>query len=291
MIRFCPTKAVLMGLLSTAPLVACATAKPSQQLVDARKTYEDARIGMAAQLAPAHLHEARKALAAAERENHDDPGSWEEQSLAYIAKRKAQYATLEGDREHSRRIKQDADSKYRMLADQQLQSMRDRERLASEQERVERAEASTKAAIATLQEIAKVQEDQGNTVITVPSQILFASGSTNLLPIAQEKLSGLAEALKQDEQLMVTVKGYSDSRGSARVNQRVSEQRAEAVRSYLIGQGVEPERVKAMGEGENDPVAPNTTADGRANNRRVVLVVEQPEKAKDKAQKRPRPST
>jgi len=83
-------------------------------------------------------------------------------------------------------------------------------------------------------------------------------------------------ALKQsDESSTFLVEGHTDSRGSAEMNQDLSAQRATSVRDYLISQGVSPDRIKAVGRGLNEPVANNDTAEGRANNRRVEVVVQQ----------------
>ena len=67
----------------------------------------------------------------------------------------------------------------------------------------------------------------------------------------------------------------TDSRGDARQNARLSEDRALAVRTYLVEKGVDPERITAVGRGEEEPVASNDTPEGRANNRRVEILVRQ----------------
>ena len=79
--------------------------------------------------------------------------------------------------------------------------------------------------------------------------------------------------LKQHPRLKVEVQGYTDSTGSVAYNMRLSRRRAEAVRGFLIGDGVDPAQMRARGYGPHDPVASNRTAEGRALNRRVVLEV------------------
>ena len=143
----------------------------------------------------------------------------------------------------------------------------DRERTQAEKERDE--------ALATLRGFASVNEnDERGLVITMPAEIMFRSGSSALLPRAKEKLDDVASALHKlaGEQTFV-IEGHTDSRGSAAFNQRLSKMRADAVRSYLIEQGVSRDRIIARGRGEDDPVASNGSAEGRANNRRVELVV------------------
>jgi OOP family OmpA-OmpF porin len=86
-------------------------------------------------------------------------------------------------------------------------------------------------------------------------------------------LDGVATGLKQHPRLKVELQGYTDSKGSVAYNMRLSGRRAQAVREYLIGDGVDPSQLTARGYGPEDPVASNRTADGRAQNRRVVLEV------------------
>ena len=76
------------------------------------------------------------------------------------------------------------------------------------------------------------------------------------------------------EKQKIVVEGYTDSNGNDDSNLRLSQSRAESVRSYLISKGVKAERIQAVGKGEASPIAPNDTAEGRANNRRVEIVVE-----------------
>ena len=83
------------------------------------------------------------------------------------------------------------------------------------------------------------------------------------------------QALKQTEdEKTIKVEGYTDSRGADDMNLKLSQQRAEAVRNYLVSRGVKGERISAEGKGEQSPIASNDTAEGRANNRRVEIVVQ-----------------
>lgn len=109
--------------------------------------------------------------------------------------------------------------------------------------------------------------------ITFDSGILFDVGQANLRTVAQQNLSDLAASLEDYEGTDVVVFGHTDSTGGADLNQRLSEQRADAARTYLIGQGLENERVSAVGRGPNDPIATNETAAGRQENRRVEIAI------------------
>jgi OOP family OmpA-OmpF porin len=86
-------------------------------------------------------------------------------------------------------------------------------------------------------------------------------------------LDPVATNLKKYTGLRIELQGHTDSVGADRYNQQLSQQRAESVREYLLGQGVSAAQVVARGYGESQPIATNGTPDGRAQNRRVVMKV------------------
>jgi len=105
----------------------------------------------------------------------------------------------------------------------------------------------------------------------VYEDIRFASGKAELTAGSTPVLREIAAALKANPRLKVEIQGHTDNRGSLALNERLSQQRAEAVRAYLIDQGIAPERLIARGYGPHQPIAGNDTAVGRARNRRVEL--------------------
>ncbi|HYT68944.1 MAG TPA: OmpA family protein [Vicinamibacterales bacterium] len=105
------------------------------------------------------------------------------------------------------------------------------------------------------------------------SDVLFDTASANLKPGAREKLAKIAGIVMAHPGLEMAVEGHTDSVGSASYNQQLSERRADSVRSYLVGQGIAPSAVATSGFGEEQPVASNSTAAGRQQNRRVELIV------------------
>ncbi len=113
------------------------------------------------------------------------------------------------------------------------------------------------------------------TAISVPLSFsgFFKSGGSELTGEAKTKLDAYVEYLKANPKSSVAVKGYTDSRGSVKNNQRLSEKRANSVKLYLEGEGVDASRIKATGLGEANPISDNATAEGRAQNRRVELVM------------------
>ena len=105
------------------------------------------------------------------------------------------------------------------------------------------------------------------------SDVLFDTGSYILKPGAREKLAKVSGILLAHPGLTMQIEGHTDSVGSDEFNQRLSEQRAESVRDFLLEQGVLPSSISAQGLGKNQPVASNDTAEGRQRNRRVEIVV------------------
>jgi OOP family OmpA-OmpF porin len=99
----------------------------------------------------------------------------------------------------------------------------------------------------------------------------FAFDSDEIDPASAVVLDVVAETLSGRPEAAVRVEGHTDSMGSDTYNQTLSQRRAEAVRRYLVGQGVAAARLEARGYGESRPIAPNETAEGRALNRRVEL--------------------
>jgi outer membrane protein OmpA-like peptidoglycan-associated protein len=104
-------------------------------------------------------------------------------------------------------------------------------------------------------------------------KLRFRTGSSELTEEAREELQKLSSLLMQTPSEKLRLKGYTDSRGAEEINQTLAHARVESVRSALIAQGVNPEQVELVAEGEARPVATNATAAGRAKNRRVEVEV------------------
>jgi len=105
------------------------------------------------------------------------------------------------------------------------------------------------------------------------ADVLFAFGKYDLQPAAREALAKFSGIVIAHPGLHLSVEGYTDSVGSDAFNQTLSEQRANAVRDYLIQQGLDPTQITATGFGKADPVASNDTAQGRQQNRRVEIII------------------
>ena len=103
--------------------------------------------------------------------------------------------------------------------------------------------------------------------------VLFAFGKFDLRPEARERLAKLSGIVLAHPGLFLSIEGYTDNVGGETVNQTLSENRAGAVRAYLISQGLDPKTMTTTGYGMSRPVADNSTADGRQKNRRVEIVI------------------
>jgi len=114
----------------------------------------------------------------------------------------------------------------------------------------------------------------GRSEITVKQQIQFAVDSANILPESQGLMTEIADAILRNPRIKrVEIQGHTDNTGPAEHNQSLSEQRAEAVRAWLTGHGVGPDRLVAKGYGQSKPLVPNVTSANKARNRRVQFII------------------
>lgn len=120
---------------------------------------------------------------------------------------------------------------------------------------------------------ADVQRRDDSLLVNFSSQLLFDTGAAQLQPGAYDRLRSLATTLNNYPKSSVIIKGHTDSTGDERFNQRLSEDRADRVRTYLISEGVSASRISAIGFGETMPVSSNSTEAGRAQNRRVEIEI------------------
>lgn len=120
---------------------------------------------------------------------------------------------------------------------------------------------------------ARVERVGEGITVTFDSGILFDVNSADLRAAAQQNLRDLVESLREYEGTEVLVVGHTDSTGTAAYNQGLSERRASAARTFLVGAGLEAGRVRAVGMGLNEPIASNDTEAGRQENRRVEVAI------------------
>jgi outer membrane protein OmpA-like peptidoglycan-associated protein len=130
---------------------------------------------------------------------------------------------------------------------------------------------------------ANVQPQGEGLLVAFPGDVLFDTGSSALAPGAYGRLDQLADSLNRYPDTDVVVKGHTDGSGDDGYNQTLSEQRADAVRRYLIGKGVSPARITSIGFGESMPLATNSTAEGRQQNRRVEIELRPNQRMREQA--------
>ncbi len=283
----------LCSALGAASLAGCAsTPTPPPELVQARAAYGSASRSPASTLALVDLYNARGDLTRAEESFAAEPGSDATRDIAYIAHRRALAVEargymLEADRrvETARRdgvaltserlgVAQTALADVRMqLQTTRLDATQSQAQLAEERGRREAAERQAAAAMESLRRVADVREEQRGVVITLSGEVLFTTGQSTLRPVAQRRLDQVASALVNQGARGLIVEGHTDARGAAAANQQLSLTRAQTVRTYLITRGIPEGAIQAFGLGSSRPVASNDSAEGRANNRRVEIIV------------------
>ena len=290
----------IVSTIAFAGLVsACAPMVP-HELADARLAYQQASQGPAARVAPAELHKAQEALTEAERSFGDKPDSQRTKDLSYVAQRKAELATALAQGELAKQKRHAAESDFTktqtqiigqqgntlnstraQLADSQRDNDAKGQALTREQQarldaerKTADAEKRAKEAQDSLAKLAMVKQEERGMVITLSGSVLFASNKSELLPEAQTRLDQVAAALLATKERSIVVEGYTDARGSETYNIDLSRRRAESVRGYIVSKGYDADLIKSNGLGKARPIADNASAEGRANNRRVEIVVQ-----------------
>lgn len=274
-------------VLAVAQVAGCATTTTPAELTTARSSYQQATQSAAASHDPADLHTAKKAMDAAERSFEEDGNTQETRDLAYTADRRARIAESRGNAskatEEQKKTINDMHSQQaselgqanKKLAQQGQTMEAQAAQVASEREARLAAEKRAAQATADLAKFASIKEESRGMVITLSGGVLFASAKSELLPAAQLKLNSVADALmQQDPDSKMVVEGHTDSQGGDAYNQDLSQRRAQTVRDYLVGRGVAADRATAQGFGSSRSIADNKSAEGRANNRRVEIIVE-----------------
>ena len=221
----------------------------------ALKRQEEARIERERQAAADREQQAKAAADLAAKERMQA----EEQQRLETARRTAAEA-------EAKRIRADADAAAARAAQQQKAAQAELERAQREQQELRQQLTEQ------LNTILETRDTARGLIVNL-SDVLFDVGKSSLKPGAREKLAKISGIVVSHPGLKLEVEGHTDSTGSEEFNQTLSEQRANAVREFLIQQGVNQASVTARGFGESQPVASNDTAAGRQQNRRVEMVV------------------
>jgi outer membrane protein OmpA-like peptidoglycan-associated protein len=283
-------------------VAACAASLPPQDLVSARAAYSRAsNDGKTTQLNPRDMDTAHKQLDVAETSFRENGDTQDTRDQSYLALRKTEYAeviarTRQSDQATGATVDAMHADEKRVVASTSAALGRSKVALANqdatltaqnvalqagkvalkdEKARREDAEKRAAQAAADLAKFATVTQEPRGMVITLSGSVLFASAKSDLLPAAQVKLNDVANALiKEDPLSKIVVEGHTDSQGGASYNQDLSQRRAQAVRDYLVSRGIASDRITAQGFGPSRAIADNASPEGRANNRRVEIVVQ-----------------
>lgn len=259
----------LMGLgCSTIP------ARP-MALEEARTAYAQAQQDpQVATNAPVALREAEEAVRRAEQTWEKDKNVREVDNLAAVAKRRVAVARAEAHKKMAEmEVAELGSERQRVLLEARTREAERAQREADrsyQQVRVVTTTRETQHDLAAFK--AQTRETTRGLVLTLDG-LLFGPNQAALAPGGIHRLSQLVTFLKAHPERRVTIEGYTDSIGSASHNLELSQRRAEAVRSFLLQNGVDATRITATGYGEASPLAPNNTEAGRLQNRRVEVII------------------
>ena len=186
-----------------------------------------------------------------------------------------QQAAIQADKDRAAAEYQRQQAEMRATKERtDAEARRQQAEITKGQQELKDSERRTAAAMAELAAIAAVKEEERGSVVTLSGGVLFRSAEATLMPSALTKLDQVAKALLSVRERNIIVEGHTDSQGSREYNQGLSERRANAVRDYLVQRGYPADRIRISGRGEDNPIANNASPEGRANNRRVEIVIE-----------------
>src|SRR6202158_3677408 len=248
----------------------------AQNSRDAAQNAEDARLITIRKMKE---EEAANAKAAADRReseaNAQAAQAQSERAAAERAKNEANRAKAEAqaETERSARERNDAEAARAAALAQEAatRAQLDQARQTAAQAEEEKAQLREQLR-QQLNVILETRETARGLIVNM-SDVLFETGKYSRKPGASEKRSKISVIILPHPGLKLEVEGHTDSVGSDEYNQRLSEQRANSVRGYLVSQGVSPDGITAIGLGKTRPVTDNSTVAGRQQNRRVELVV------------------
>jgi outer membrane protein OmpA-like peptidoglycan-associated protein len=242
--------------------------KKNQERIEAeRKRIEDARAK-----AEADAKAAAEAEARAKAQSEEDERKRIQAEADRLA---AERAKLEAERQQAAadaaRVAADAARAAAQAEQERAQAEAEKARQAAEEANRQK-EALRARLLSQLNQVLETTDTPRGLVVNMPD-VLFDIGQFTLKPAARERLARISGIVLAYPELKLEVEGHTDSTGSEEFNQRLSEKRADSVRDYLVGAGISAESIVARGFGETEPLADNSTAQGRKLNRRVEMIV------------------
>jgi outer membrane protein OmpA-like peptidoglycan-associated protein len=257
------------------------TAEEARVMAVKQRAEDEAQAKAAAEKAEAEAREAKaradadaeaQRRAAAEQAQKE---AEEARTAAEKAKAEAQQAAQEAARQRAEaeKAKAEALAQQQALAEQTAKAQQAAAQSEQLRQQAEKEKQELRARL--LEQLNKIlsTRDTARGLIANLSDVLFKTGSYELLPGARERLAKVSGIVLAYPSLHLEVEGHTDSVGSDEYNQGLSEQRANAVRDYLIEQGIAANSIESRGFGKTQPIATNDTPEGRQQNRRVELVL------------------
>ena len=269
------------GTIDTLARETVSTAEEARVMAVKQKAEEEAQARAAAEKKAAE-ERAAQAKADAEAEARRRAEAENARQQAELARQQAEAAKAEALRmkQEAEKARQEAEAARAQAISQQqaLAVEADKARKAADEadklrQQAEKEKADLRAQLLQQLNAVLATRDTARGLIANMSDVLFKTGSFDLLSGARERLAKVSGIVLAHPGLHLEVEGYTDSVGSEEYNQQLSEHRADAVRNYLVQQGISDSSIVARGMGESNPVASNDTPEGRQQNRRVELVL------------------
>lgn len=270
-----------LPLLALLPLLAVGCGGPprANALLEEARTAHTAAVNdpMIAENAPVALQEATEALRRAVATWEDKERTDLVEHHAYLARQRIRIA------EETARLNA-SQKEVEQLRNERQQVVLEARAAEAEvaQRRAEAARSEAEAALARAQQLSEQVNEleaeltRRGLVLTL-GDVLFDSGQATLKPGANRTIGALVTFLNENPERNVLIEGFTDSVGSDELNLGLSQRRADAVRTALVERGIAGTRIRTRGFGESYPVASNDTAAGRQQNRRVEIVISDPQ--------------
>jgi outer membrane protein OmpA-like peptidoglycan-associated protein len=270
------TQPLIAAAIAAVLLAACASV-PTQPAGSAELRTRLSALQADPQLAgraPLAIEQANKAVTAAEQPQTDPVIN---AHLQFMADRKISIASADAHAQLA------VDQRKEITDQRAAMQLKERTQEAdSANQKADAANQKTAAAVADgqrnaadlqrqIDDLQAKQTDRG--LVLTLGDVLFTTGTANLNMGAGTQLSKLAGFLNNHPERTAQIEGYTDSVGSEAYNQGLSQRRADAVKSYLVHQGIDTQRLTSTGNGESSPVGDNATATGRQQNRRVEVII------------------
>ena len=280
-----------ISFLTLVFILACGHTPPPAPLTMARDHFSRAQLHRASELAPDEYLAAKKALEEAELAFKDNEQDETIMNRSAVAQSRSEIALLAAQEALNKKrindielvkmdiLKRRKEAAELLRAQHELLTLKDRE-LSEKDEALRKLQQDRDRMRKSLEEataeIAKVRETKRGLIVSL-SNIIFDFDKADLKAGAQKNLAKVASLLKEYPDRMISIEGHTDGVGSDQYNLKLSQFRAASVYEFLRSQGMPDPLLKTKGYGEKYPLASNQTAEGRQQNRRVDIVILNPD--------------